>query len=111
VVLAGAGVAGVMAAAMAETRHRYEAAQGFADNAAVGFEVQLQQMMAPMLALAAFIHDNPNYVRPAGGRCSLWGPKTRLLATAGGCCECLPDRPKLCRCSLPAFADMACWGC
>ncbi|KIZ04181.1 hypothetical protein MNEG_3785, partial [Monoraphidium neglectum] len=61
VVLAGAGVAGVMAAAMAETRHRYEAAQGFADNAAVGFEVQLQQMMAPMLALAAFIHDNPNY--------------------------------------------------
>lgn len=55
-VLAGAGVAGVMAAALAETRHRVEAAQGFADNAAVGFEVQLQQMMAPMLALAAFIH-------------------------------------------------------
>ncbi|KAI8463338.1 MAG: hypothetical protein J3K34DRAFT_149057 [Monoraphidium minutum] len=60
-VLAGSGIAGVLAAAMAETQHRYDSAQGFADNTAVGFEVQLQQFMAPMLALAAFIHDSPNY--------------------------------------------------
>ena len=63
--LAGAGVAGVMAAASAETRHRYEAAQGFADNAAVSFEVQLQQFMAPMLALSAFIHG----AQPQAGAC------------------------------------------
>jgi len=34
---------------------------GFAENTAVAFEVQLQQMMAPMLALATFIHDQPSY--------------------------------------------------
>lgn len=34
---------------------------GFADNAAVALEVQLQQFVSPMAALAAFVHDDPDY--------------------------------------------------
>lgn len=34
---------------------------GFANNAAVAFEVQLQQSFAPLVAMAAMIHVQPYY--------------------------------------------------
>jgi hypothetical protein len=61
IALAVAGIAGVLVASASEERHRRDTAQGFADTAAVGFGIQLQQMLAPLLALATFIHDQPNY--------------------------------------------------
>ena len=36
-------------------------AAGFANNAAVAFEVQLQQSFAPLVAMAAMIHVQPYY--------------------------------------------------
>jgi hypothetical protein len=36
-------------------------AAGFANNAAVAFEVQLQQSFAPLVAMAAMIHVQPFY--------------------------------------------------
>jgi hypothetical protein len=36
-------------------------APGFANNAAVAFEVQLQQTLAPLVAMAAMIHVQPYY--------------------------------------------------
>jgi len=34
--------------------------KGFAENAAVGFEAQLQQLMAPLLALSVFVREKPS---------------------------------------------------
>ncbi|GBG00256.1 hypothetical protein Rsub_12900 [Raphidocelis subcapitata] len=80
--LAAAGIAGVLVASAAEEGHRRDAAQGFADTAAVGFGIQLQQMLAPLLALATFIHDQPNF--PALAR--RFDPIARELLAA------LPER-------------------
>jgi hypothetical protein len=41
--------------------------QGFADNAAVGFEVQLQQFLAPMMGGARSTPHPPNFVGGGGG--------------------------------------------
>ncbi|WIA33746.1 hypothetical protein OEZ86_006861 [Tetradesmus obliquus] len=65
VVLMAAGVLGVLAAAQTETRHRKDSASGFANNAAVGFTVQLQQTFAPLSALQAIIHFEPDYSKLA----------------------------------------------
>lgn len=56
-----AGVVGVLAASSAEVRHRRDSAANFANNAAVAFEVQLQQTLAPLVGLSAMIHLQPYY--------------------------------------------------
>lgn len=39
---------------------------GFVENAAHSFEIHLQQMVAPLLALAALVHADPDYQTLAG---------------------------------------------
>ena len=58
--LLAASAAGVALAADAERRNRVRAAEGFAENTAVGVEAQLRQLMAPLLALAVFVREQPS---------------------------------------------------
>ena len=59
--LAAAGALGVLAAARSEAGHRFSAAQGFADNAAIALEAKVAQITTPMAALASFVHDDPRW--------------------------------------------------
>eukprot|EP00775_Hariotina_reticulata_P003854 gene3854-4111_t len=59
--LATAGIIGVVLTAANETAQRMLAAEGFAINAGVAFERQLAQMFGPLLALESIIQFAPEY--------------------------------------------------
>ncbi|KAI8476186.1 MAG: kinase-like domain-containing protein [Monoraphidium minutum] len=59
-VLMAVSIVGVVYAAEAEVQSRTLAAHGYAENTAIGFEAQLQTIMAPLLALSVFVSENPS---------------------------------------------------
>lgn len=58
--LAGLSSLGVVLAAKAEERTRRQAAAGFAQDTATGFELKLANSLAPVLALSVFVRDTPS---------------------------------------------------